>query len=70
MIKIEKKNYRNVKYKGNIAELYICNFNGEITYKYVDKINPNIRSSSHTNISNAVREIRSEYRKREMEQIN
>ena len=66
MLKIYKSTSRNIKYKGNIAELYICNFNGKITYKYIDKIDLNVRSASHSDITTAVKDMKSVYKQREI----
>lgn len=63
MIKIYKKTYRNITFKGNIAELYVCNFNGKITYKYIDKLDCSIRTKSCTDISSAVKEMREIWKK-------
>ena len=57
MIKIHKENCLNIQYEENIAELYVCNFNGKITYKYIDKNNEKIRGKSCSNIASAIRSI-------------
>ena len=57
MIKIYKKKCKEIQYKENIAELYICNFNGKITYKYIDKYNSEIRGKSCSNIISAINSI-------------
>lgn len=63
MIKISKIKNRKIVFHNRTADLFVCNFNGKITYKYVDTLDNSIRSKSFTSITGALRDMKKEYKK-------